>query len=78
MGYGLLDAFAALQAVPACEVNFIGQTVATDQTINSCDVNILYTTVQNNSKLTINAENETTIFRTFEVKLGSQLEVNAQ
>jgi lysyl endopeptidase len=55
--------------------NIINQTVATNIIVNDCNVNIQNVNVQNNSKLTIDAVNETTINGLFEVKLGSELEI---
>lgn len=73
MGYGLVDAYAAVMA--ACSTTyFINQTVTTNTTINGCDVNVQNVKVQNNAKLTIDA-NEATINGHFEVKIGSELEI---
>jgi len=46
----------------------------TTTTINGCDVNVQNVKVQNNAKLTIDA-NEATINGHFEVKIGSELEI---
>ena len=55
--------------------NFISQTVATNKIITSCDINVQNVTVQNGAKLTLDAANETIINGSFEVKLGSELEI---
>lgn len=74
MGYGLVDAFAAVQAACAT-TNFINQTVTTNTTVNGCNVNVQNVNVQNNAKLTIDAQNDATINGPFEVKIGSELEI---
>jgi hypothetical protein len=51
------------------------QTVSTDKTIVCGDINVQNVTVQNNAKLTLDAANETIINGSFEVKLGSELEI---
>jgi len=74
VGYGLIDAFAAVQA--ACTTtNFVNQTVTTNTTVNGCNVNVQNVTVQNNAKLTIDAQNDATINGPFEVQIGSELEI---
>lgn len=55
--------------------NFINQTVTTNTTVNGCSVNLQNVKVQNNAKLTIDAQNETTINGPFEVQIGSELEI---
>ncbi len=72
MGYGLVDAFAAVQCTTT---NFINQTVTSNTTVTGCDVNIQNVNVQNNSKLTIDAQNDATINGFFEVQIGSELEI---
>ncbi len=77
MGYGLVDAYAAVQRGCEMAVNFIDQTVTADETIISCgDINVQNVTVTgNNVKLTLDAAGTTTISSDFEVVLGSELEV---
>jgi subtilisin family serine protease len=74
MGYGLVDAFAAVQAV-CSTTNFVNQTVTTNTNINGCYVNVQNVDVQNNSKLTIDADRDVTIFGSFTVEPGSTLEI---
>ncbi len=74
MGYGLVNAYAAVQA--ACPtVNFVNRTVTANTTVTGCDILVRNVTVQNNAKLTLDAANETTVERDFEVVLGSELEI---
>ncbi len=72
MGHGLVDAFAAVQCTTT---NFVNQTVTTNTTVNGCDVNVQNVNVQNNAKLTIDAQNNATINGPFEVQIGSELEI---
>jgi subtilisin family serine protease len=76
MGYGLVDAYAAVQAACPAIVNFNNQTITSDTTVVSCgDISVQNVTVTNNAKLTLDAANETIINSGFEVQLGSQLEI---
>jgi hypothetical protein len=77
LGYGLVDAYASVQAACATlTVNFTDQTVTTDTTVNSCgDINVQNVTVANNAKLILDAAGETVINSNFEVELGSELEI---
>ena len=74
MGYGLVDAFAAVQA--ACTTtNFINRTVTTNTSVEGCEVNVQNVKVQNNAKLTIDAYNDVNINGPFDVQIGSELEI---
>ena len=64
----------ALQAL-CTTTNFVNQTVTTNTTVEDCNVNVQNVDVTNNSKLTIEAENEVIINGEFEVELGSELEI---
>ena len=75
MGYGLVDAYAAVQAASCTTVNFTNQIVTTQKIVFGCDINVQNITVQNNAKLTLDAANVTTINGPFEIKQGSQLEI---
>ncbi|MDR2805318.1 MAG: S8 family serine peptidase [Dysgonamonadaceae bacterium] len=76
MGYGLVDAYAAVQTACAMPVNFTDQTVTTDTTVTSCgDIYVQNVTVTNGAKLTLDAAGETTIEKDFEVELGSELKI---
>ncbi len=78
VGYGLVDAYAAVHAV-CTTTNFItyfyNRTVYSNTTVKGCNINIKNVDVQNYSELTIDAQNETTINGPFEVHFGSQLEI---
>jgi subtilisin family serine protease len=77
MGYGLVDAYAAVQAACAIPVNFTNQTVTTDTTVTSCgDIYVQNVTVTNGAKLTLDAAGKTVIGSNFEVPIGSRLEIN--
>jgi subtilisin family serine protease len=73
-GFGRVNAFNALQAL-CTTTNFVNQTVTTNTTVEDCNVNVQNVDVTNNSKLTIEAENEVIINGEFEVELGSELEI---
>ncbi len=75
MGYGLIDAFAAVQAASCETTNFTNRAVTSNTTIEDCNVSIQDVEVRNNSKLTIEAENEVIINGEFEVKSGAELEI---
>ena len=76
MGYGLVNAYAAVQ-VAACRtvVNFTDKTVTTDTTVKDCDINVQNVTVTNGAKLTLDAGGEVHISPNFKVALGSELEI---
>ena len=81
MGYGRVNAYAAVQAVCPPIVNFIGTvttpiTVTSDTTIVSCgDINVQYVKVQNGAKLILDAAGEVNIISDFDVDLGSEFEI---
>jgi subtilisin family serine protease len=78
MGYGLVDAYAAVQAAAPCSttVNFTNQTVTTNTTVTSdCNIYVQDVTVTNGAKLTLDAAGEVTIGSHFEVELGSEFEI---
>lgn len=77
VGHGLLDANAAVLEAQYCAlpVVFNNQTVIANTIINGCNITSQNVTIQNNSKLVLDATNSTTIVKDFEVKLGSQLEI---
>lgn len=74
MGYGLVDAYAAVAAV--CLITYFeNQTVTVNTNVSGCNVNVQDVIVTNNARLTITAERETVI-NSIDVQLGSELEVN--
>ena len=78
MGYGLVNAYAAVQAATCPPVvNFTNQTVSTNTTItNNCgDINVQNVTVTNGAKLTFDAAGEVNIISDFDVRLGSSFEI---
>ncbi|MDR1370840.1 MAG: S8 family serine peptidase [Dysgonamonadaceae bacterium] len=77
MGYGLVNAYAAVQAAASsCVDNFINQTVSTNQTVVGCDdLTVQNVTVTNNAQLKLEASGEVTINGLFEVQSGSVLEI---
>ena len=56
-------------------INFTNQTVNTNQIVTGCYINVQNVTVTNNKKLTLDAIEETTITKDFEIQLGSELEI---
>ena len=76
MGYGLVNAYTAVQKAPQCVDSFSNQIV-TGKTIKiGCsDLNVWNVTVTNNSKLILDAPGEVTINGPFEVQLGSELDI---
>jgi subtilisin family serine protease len=74
MGYGLVDAYAAVQAAECQTVSFTNQTVTTNTTVTGCDINVQNVTVTSGAKLTLDATSETTLSNV-EVQLGSQLDI---
>ncbi len=78
MGYGLVDAYAAVKAAcPTPVINFVNQTVTTNTTVtNSCgDIKVENVIVQNSAKLILNATESVTITKDFNVEVGSLLEI---
>jgi subtilisin family serine protease len=74
MGYGLIDAYAAVAAV-CPTVNFTFQTVTNNTTVTGCIVNLQNVTVQNGANLSIEAERDVFINGTFDVQSGSSLDI---
>ena len=80
MGYGLVNAYAAVQQICPPIVNFTGTVttpiiVTAPTPIVSCgDINVQYVKVQSN-KLTLDAAGTTTINSDFEVVSGAELEI---
>lgn len=72
-GFGRVNAYSALQFCNTYD--FTNQTVTINTTIEDCNINVQMVDVTNNSKLTIEAENEVIINGEFEVELGSELEI---
>ena len=80
VGHGLVNAFASVQAAQAActtyTVNFANQTVNTNTITASCGtINTQNVTVTNNASLRLIAPGDVTINNTFDVQLGSELEI---
>ncbi|MDR0573511.1 MAG: S8 family serine peptidase, partial [Tannerella sp.] len=75
VGYGLVDACAAVQAV-TCTNSLTDQTISSNKFARNCNNSfpIQNVTVTNNAKLTVKS-NETSISGTFTVNSGSQFEI---
>ncbi|WP_114792372.1 S8 family serine peptidase [Niabella yanshanensis] len=73
MGYGLLNAFAAVTGASGCTtVNYINQTVNTNTNVAGCIINAQNVTVNSGAKLTFNALDYILISPGFEVKSGAE------
>jgi len=76
MGYGLVDANAAVQASCSAPYSIFNQTIITDKIINSCgNIYIENVSVESGAKMILNSTVSTTINCNFEVELGSELEI---
>ena len=75
VGYGLVNAYAAVQAVQ-CINDYINQAVTSNTTVNGCtNLNVQNITVTNNSLLQLNAPGDIVITGPFEIQAGSSLQV---
>ncbi|MDR0349802.1 MAG: S8 family serine peptidase [Tannerella sp.] len=73
VGYGLVDAQAAVQAATSCTSSLSGQTISSNKFIRSCNTNFTVqsgVTVSNNAKLTIKAAGQVTVNQVFQVSSG--------
>ena len=79
MGYGLVDAYAAVLEAEDCAtrtVYLMNQTVSSNTTISSCgNIYVQNVTVTNNAKLILDAVGEVIIGSDFEVESGSEFEI---
>lgn len=79
MGYGLVDAYAAVMAaIPSpCTgtTNFVNQTVNSSATVTGCNINAQNVVVRFGFTLVLDATDATTINGSFEIQQGSSLEV---
>ena len=77
MGYGLLNAFAAVSAASSCStVYYNGQTVNTNTNIAGCRIESTNVTVNSGAKLTFSALDYILIPGDFEVKSGAEFEAH--
>lgn len=74
MGYGLLNAFAAVTAASCTTVYYNNQTVNTNTTVAGCSIESTNVTVNSGSKLTFTAVNYILLNANFEVKSGAEFE----
>jgi subtilisin family serine protease len=74
MGYGLLNAFAAVTAANCATVYYNNQTVNTNTTIAGCSIESTNVTVNSGAKLTFTALNYILLNADFEVKSGAEFE----
>jgi hypothetical protein len=49
--------------------------ISSDKTVQDCEIEVVNTTIQNNSNVILDADKTTTINGPFEVKIGSTLEI---
>ena len=77
MGYGLVNAYAAVQkAMSMCVDTFTNETVTADRTVIGCDnLEVENVTVTNNAKLTLDAPGTITLGPGFKIELGAELEI---
>jgi len=84
MGYGLVNAYAAVQKAVAClttTVNFTGTTttpkiVLSETTIESCgDIFVKDVIIQSGAKLILKAAGNVIVEGDFEIELGSEFEI---
>lgn len=75
MGYGLVDAYAALNGGGGDIVYFTDKNVSTDQVVQGRIVETKNVTVSNNAKLTIIGTERVTSFATLNVNSGSKFEI---
>lgn len=76
MGYGLLNAFAAVSQVSGGIVNFIDQTVTSNQSVSGWEIYARNFTVTNSSLLSFNFVNQITIDPPFTVNSGSTMNIS--
>lgn len=74
MGYGVLDAFAAVtKASNNCSVSFVNQSVTANQLVSGCDIFVENVYVSNGATLTFSPTELITINPGFTVNAGCQL-----
>jgi hypothetical protein len=59
----------------SCGTSTVSGVISTDKTVNDCEIEVVNTTIQNNSNVILDADKTTTINGSFEVKIGSTLEI---
>lgn len=71
MGYGLIDAYAALQE-DVCETSIVNGTYSTNTTVENCNIIIQNVNVENGAALTIESDTEVLITGEIVVASGSE------
>ena len=74
VGYGLVDAYSAVQQACTGELVYQYQSIQADTTISACKIMVSNVDVSNNAKLSLKANQTITISGPFTVELGSELE----
>ncbi|MDR1739355.1 MAG: S8/S53 family peptidase [Bacteroidales bacterium] len=76
IGAGRINAYKAVQTL-CTTTNLTGQNINNDQTtiVTDCNINVKNVTIENGSKLILDADHETTIQGDFEVQAGAELEI---
>ena len=77
MGYGLVDAYAAVQAAYADVINFFDKVITENTRVLNYygGINVKNVKVKNGAKLILEAAGEVNLLEGFEVELGSEFEV---
>jgi hypothetical protein len=68
----------SIEVIPnntSCTTTNVSGTINTNTTYTDCKIEVVNTTIQNNANVIFDAEESTTINGTFEVKVGSTLEI---
>lgn len=74
VGYGLVDAYSAVQQACTGELVYQYHSIQADTTISACKIMVSNVDVSNNAKLSLKANQTITISGPFTVELGSELE----
>lgn len=73
MGYGLVDAAAAILEAQCVTANITNRNIIADETVTACNINVQNVSVSNNAKLSLNASEKISILPPFKVNLGSKV-----
>lgn len=61
--------------VVPCSTTIVNSVISSDRTVAGCNIEVINTVIQNNANVIFDAKESTTINGTFEVQLGSELEI---
>lgn len=79
MGYGLVDAYAAvLETQQSGTIDFFNKSIVSDETVYARNINVQNVNVSNNAKLSLNALETIKILPPFRVYSGSKLELKIE